>query len=45
MRKIKKYNKSRILLACSTCMTATLSVPLVAQEAPLKLADVVVTAT
>ncbi|MFT6122985.1 MAG: iron complex outermembrane receptor protein, partial [Oleiphilaceae bacterium] len=45
MRRIKKYNKSRILLACSTCMTATLSVPLVAQEAPLKLADVVVTAT
>jgi iron complex outermembrane receptor protein len=45
MRRIKNYKKSRILLAFSTCVGATLSAPLIAEEAPLKLADVVVTAT
>jgi len=45
MRRITKYKKSRIILALSTFVGMTLSVPLIAEEAPLKLADVVVTAS
>jgi len=45
MRKITKQKSTRLLLAFSTCVSTAVSVPLIAEEAPLKLADVVVTAT
>jgi len=44
-RKITKHKTTRLLLAFSACVSTTVSAPLIAEEAPLKLADVVVTAS
>jgi len=44
-RRITKPKATRFLLAFSVCASASVSSPLMAEEAPLKLADVVVTAT
>jgi len=44
-RRIIKHKTTRLLLAFSTCVSPIFSASLIAEEAPLKLADVVVTAS